>query len=132
MIAAASLVLLLAATCQAKSDSAFNQAARSTHERVLEIYTKDAAEFTIYRDASRKERVELRREPVLVCSDPARGGGDGAVFVWTYGGHPEVIGSFFSITDCDNGTRRPAARCRSCLRNETSPSPYTDKPNGVW
>ena len=67
------------------------------HERVLAIYTNDAAEYTIYRDASRKERVELRREPVFVCSDPTRGGGDGAVFVWTCRGRAEVIGIFFSF-----------------------------------
>ena len=97
MNAAASLILLFAATMQAKDDSASQQAARSKHERILEIYTSDAAEFTIYRDASRKDRVELRREPVFVCSDPAREGGDGAVFVWTCRGRAEVIGTFFSF-----------------------------------
>jgi hypothetical protein len=99
MNAVASLIVLLgfAATVQVKDESAANQAARKIHERVLEIYTDDAAEYTIYRDASRKEKVELRREPVLVCSDPARGGGDGAIFVWTRRGRPEVIGSFFSF-----------------------------------
>lgn len=99
MNAAASLIFLLgfAATVQVKDEPASHQAARKIHDRVLEIYTNDAVEYTIYRDVSRKERVELRREPVLVCSDPARGGGDGAVFVWTCRGRPEVIGSFFSF-----------------------------------
>jgi len=97
MNAAAKLILLLAATIQAKDDSASKQAAQTKHERMLEIYTGDAAEYTIYRDASRKDRVELRREPVLVCSNPTREGGDGAVFVWTYRGRAEVIGTFFSF-----------------------------------
>jgi hypothetical protein len=97
MNAAASLILLSAATMQAQDDSASKQAARTKHERVLEVYTSDAAGYSIYRDASRKDRVELRREPVLVCSDPARGGGDGAVFVWTFRGRAEVIGTFFSF-----------------------------------
>jgi len=97
MNAAASLILLFAVMMQAKDDSASKQADRSKHERALEIYTHDAAEFTIYRDASRKDRVELRREPVLVCSDAARGGGDGAVFVWTCQGRAEVFGTIFSF-----------------------------------
>jgi hypothetical protein len=90
-------ILLFAVIAQAKDDSASEQAARSRHERILEIYTSDAGEYSIYRDASRKDRVELRREPVLVCSDPVRGGGDGAVFVWTCRGRAEVIGTIFSF-----------------------------------
>ncbi len=97
MNASASLIFLLAATTQATDDSASKQAARSKHERLLEIYTSEASQYTIYRDASRKDKVELRREPVLVSSDPVRGGGDGAVFVWTCRGRAEVIGFFFSF-----------------------------------
>ena len=77
MAGAVSFVLLFAATVQAKDDTASEQAAQSRHERILQIYSHDAAEYAIYRDASRKERVELRREPVLVCSNPTREGGDG-------------------------------------------------------
>jgi hypothetical protein len=95
MKTAVSVFLLCAATIQAKDDKS-PQATRSARDRVLEIYSNDAEEFTIYRDSSRKDKVELRREPVLVCSDPAREGGDGAVFVWTWRGRPEVIGMFFS------------------------------------
>jgi hypothetical protein len=97
MNAAARLILVLAATTQAKDASTPGQAAATKHERILAIYASDAAEYTIYRDSSRKERVELRRKPVLVCADPARGGGDGAVYVWTYRGRAEVFGTFFSF-----------------------------------
>jgi hypothetical protein len=97
MNAAVSLILVLAATTQSKDDSTSQQAAQRRHERILEIYTSDAAEYTIYRDASRRDRVDLRREPVLVCSNPTRLGGDGAVFVWTCRGRAEVIGTFFSF-----------------------------------
>jgi hypothetical protein len=97
MNAAASLILIFAATMQAKDDSESQQSARVKHERVLGIYTKDAAEFTIYRDASQKEKVELRGEPVFVGGDPVRGGGDCAVFVWTCRGRAEVIGTIFSF-----------------------------------
>lgn len=97
MNAAARLILVFAATIQVKDDSASQEAARSRHERILKIYTSDAAEYTIYRDSSRKERIELRRKPVLVCSNPTREGGDGAVFVWTCRGRAEVIGTLFSF-----------------------------------
>ena len=93
----ASLILLFATTIQAKGDSTSEQAARARHERILKIYTGDAAEFTIYRDASRKDRAELRREPVFFGSNPARGGGDCAVFVWTCQGRAEVIGTIYSF-----------------------------------
>jgi hypothetical protein len=97
MINAAGLILCCAAVMQAKDESAYERSARSKRERVLEIYTRDAAEFTMYRDASRNDRCELRREPVFVCTDPAREGGDGAVFVWTCRGRAEAIGAFFSF-----------------------------------
>ena len=79
-------------------DSASEQAARSKRERLMEIYSNDAAGYTIHRDASRKERVELQREPVYVWTNPVREGGqDGVVFVWTCRGRSEVLGTFFSF-----------------------------------
>ena len=81
----------------AKDDAATQQAARAKRERLLEIYASEAAGYTIYRDASRKEKVELRPEPVYVWTNPVRGGGqDGAVYVWTCRGGAEVLGCFFS------------------------------------
>ena len=69
---------------------ASQQSARSKRDRLMAIYVNDAAEYTIYRDASRKERVELRREPVYVWTNPVRTRGqDGAVYVWTCRGRPE-------------------------------------------
>jgi hypothetical protein len=64
---------------------------------LLELHTDDAASFTIYRDAARTQKLELRREPVYRWTNPTRVGGQvGEVFVWTYRGRPEVIGSIFS------------------------------------
>jgi hypothetical protein len=94
----ASLILVLAAaTTQVKDNSGTRRADRSKHERAIEIYTNDAAEYTIYRDARRKESVVLRRDPVFVWSDPARQASDGAVFVWAYRGRAEAIGTIFSF-----------------------------------
>jgi hypothetical protein len=78
--------------------AAAQQAARSKRERLLQIYTKDAAEYTIFHDSSRREGVELQRDPVYVWTNPVRDGGqDGVVFVWTCRGRAEVLGTFFSF-----------------------------------
>jgi hypothetical protein len=82
----------------AKDNHASQPPARTKRDRLMEIYLSDAAEYTIHRDASRKERAELRREPVYLWTNPVRAGGqDGVVYVWTCRGRPEVLGSFFSF-----------------------------------
>jgi hypothetical protein len=94
------LILLTTTPAQApvaKDDVVADRAARAKRERLLEIYTHEAEGYTIYRDATRKEKLELRREPVYSWTNPLRGGAqDGAVFVWTCRGRAEVLGSFFS------------------------------------
>jgi hypothetical protein len=70
---------------------------RSRSARLLELHEKDAASYAIYRDAARKERLELRREPIYRWSNPTRvGGQEGDVFLWTDRGRPEVVASIFS------------------------------------
>jgi hypothetical protein len=72
-------------------------AAKPKRERLLALYRGEAAGYTIYRDSSRKEKVELQRDPVYSWTNPIRGGEqDGDVFVWTSRGRAEVIGTFFS------------------------------------
>jgi hypothetical protein len=94
------LVFLLALPGQPpaqKGDPDSQQAARKKHEHLAEIYLNEAAGYSIYRDSSRQEKVELQRVPVYVWTNPVRDGGqDGAVFVWTCQGRPEVMGTFFS------------------------------------
>jgi hypothetical protein len=83
-----------------KGDTESEQAARIKRERLLELHANEAAGYTIYRDSTRKERVELQREPVYVWTNPVRQGGqDGAVFVWTCRGRAEVLSSFFSFVE---------------------------------
>ncbi len=94
------LPALVAPSLAARDDSQPQQAGRSKREQLLEIYTNDAAEYTIYRDGSRKERAELRHEPVFVWTN-VLGAGDeyGAAFVWTCRGRVEVLGTFFSFPE---------------------------------
>jgi hypothetical protein len=95
------LWIVLALPCQAPERASSKQlaepAVQALHERLLALYTSEAAGYTIFRDSSRTERVELRREPVYVWTNPLRQNGQsGAVFVWTCRGRAEVIGTFFS------------------------------------
>jgi hypothetical protein len=86
------------AKAQAKSSS--------RADKLLALHTADAASYAFYRDARRTEPLELRREPIYRWTNPTRVGGQvGEVFVWTYRGRPEVIGSIFSHP-ADGGTRR--------------------------
>jgi hypothetical protein len=93
------LPFLLGQSQAQQQGSAPQDAAKSRQERLLEIYTDEAARYTIYRDADHREKVALNREPVYVWTNPVRAGGrqDGSVFVWTWRGRPEVLGSIFSL-----------------------------------
>jgi hypothetical protein len=92
------LPILVGQSPAQKPSSALEQAARNKRERLLEIYSGDAAGYAIYRDRNHKEKVVLQHEPVYVWTNPVRDGGqDGAVFVWTCRGRVEVVGSVFSF-----------------------------------
>jgi hypothetical protein len=73
------------------------EAARAQRERLFKLHQGDALEYTIYRDASQKQKLELRKEPVYVWTNPVRTTQqDGLVFIWTSRGRPEAIGTIFS------------------------------------
>jgi hypothetical protein len=80
--------------------------AKARGERLLALHTADAAGYVIYRDASRSQKLDLRREPVYRWTNPTRvGGQEGDVFVWTYRGRPEVVASIFSHPHHDGRQR---------------------------
>jgi hypothetical protein len=71
-------------------------------ERLFKLHQSDALEYTIYRDRSQTEKLEFRKEPVYVWTNPVRAAQqDGLVFVWTGRGRPEAIGTIFSSTAGD-------------------------------
>ncbi len=75
------LANLVAQAPVAKSDPAQEQAVRSKRERLLEIYVNDAAGYTIYRDASRKQSGRAAARPGLRVDQPGpEDGQDGAVY----------------------------------------------------
>jgi hypothetical protein len=106
--AATVLLLVLTAAGQkpVSAQTSGNPAAKARGEQLRELHTADAASFAIYRDVGRKQKLKLRREPIYRWTNPTRvGGQEGDVFVWTYDGRPEVVGSIFSHPT-ENGTMR--------------------------
>jgi hypothetical protein len=93
----ASLSLLAAARVEQGQASDTHRSTQPSSRQLLELHTSDAASFAIFRDAARTQKLELVREPVYRWTNPTRSRGQtGDVFVWTYRGRPEVIGSIFS------------------------------------
>jgi hypothetical protein len=94
------LALVILAQPPADDGASATASAREKRERLLEFYTSEAAGYTFHRDAEHHEKLALRRKPVFVWNNVVRNNGqDGAVFVWTYGGRAEVIGTFFSLPE---------------------------------
>src|SRR5690349_14940780 len=95
--------LLAAAKTQAPKSESAQKPPQKKAKRLLALHTADAKEYTIYRDAQRREKLELREEPVYNWTNVIRSGGQtGSVFVWTYKGRPEVVGSIFSQPGDEN------------------------------
>lgn len=66
-------------------------------ERLQAVHWEEAAKWRMYLDEQHKTESQLRKKPVYLWTNPTRGGGQhGAVFVWTHGGRPVVVGSTFS------------------------------------
>lgn len=59
-------------------------------EILYPFYAHEAAGYEIYRDAERKEKLELRKQPVLTWTNAENY--MGAVFIWELDGRPEMIG----------------------------------------
>ena len=66
-------------------------------ELLQALHLEEGAKWQMYLDASHKTKAELNKKPIYIWTNPTRSGGqNGAVYVWTYQGRPQVIGSIFS------------------------------------
>ena len=84
---ALSLALLLAA---AEPDEGLAK-------KMLPIYAREAADYSIAVESEPKKALELKKEPVFEWSNPVREGvQQGVVFVWLRDGRPAALGCFFS------------------------------------
>ncbi len=78
------LSLYLGMLAQAPADEA------TLKEVLYPFYAHEAAGYEIFRDADRKEKLQLRPQPVLTWTNAENY--MGAVFIWEFGGRPEMIG----------------------------------------
>jgi hypothetical protein len=74
--------------------------------KAIERFKAEAAEYDMRLDSRPKERLALSKEPLLRWDNPARTGEDGALFVWTLDGRPEVIGTIFTYRYSDQIRRK--------------------------
>jgi hypothetical protein len=66
-------------------------------KRMLPIYAKEAAEYSMAAESDPKKELELKKEQIFEWTNPVREGvQQGAVFLWLRDGRPAVIGDFFS------------------------------------
>ena len=72
----------------------------------IDAFKAEAAEYVVRLQSRQGEKLAVVKEPVLRWSNPARTGEDGAVFVWTLGGRPEMIGTIFTYRFSDKISRK--------------------------
>jgi hypothetical protein len=85
-----SLILLLAA---ADPDEGLAK-------KMLPIYVKEAAEYTIAVESAPSKPLEITKEPVFEWSNPVRAGvQQGVVFLWLRDSRPAALGCIFSQPD---------------------------------
>jgi hypothetical protein len=66
-------------------------------KKMLPVYTKEAAEYSIAPASAPTKALELKKEPVFEWSNPSRQGlQQGVIFVWLRDGRPAALGCVFS------------------------------------
>ena len=76
----------------------------SDRDKLLTLHRADVAQYNLFRDPAKKEKLALKSESVYRWTNPTRSGGQvGDVFIWTYEGRAEAIASIFSHPE--NGRR---------------------------
>ena len=90
-----------------------------------EAYLKDASEYEFFLDEGHRQKLDLRREPVMRWTSESDYNGD--VYVWTYGGAAKVVGCIFS------GPRDTTNRAVMHEFHSLAPEPlHGDKRGAGW
>src|ERR1700743_1735109 len=78
-------------------------------KKMLPIYVKEAAEYSMAGESDPKKALELKKEPIFEWTNPIRSTPQqGAVFLWRRNGRPAAVGSIFSMKDPELPGRRVA------------------------
>jgi len=76
---------------------AADDSADSLAKKMLPIYEKEIAEYSLAVESAPKKKLELKKEPVFAWSNPVRSGvQQGVVFLWLRDGRPAALGCIFS------------------------------------
>src|SRR5215469_5178330 len=74
--------------------------ADSLAKKMLPIYLKEAAEYSIAVESAPKRELEFKKEPVFEWTNPVRSRlQQGVVFLWLRDGRPAALGCIFSSPD---------------------------------
>src|SRR6516162_4308062 len=69
----------------------------SLAKKMLPIYVKEAAEYSLAVESAPKKELELKKEPVFEWSNPVGEGlHQGVIFLWLRDGRPAALGDIFS------------------------------------
>ena len=75
---------------------ALGQQPPASSTKAIDAFKAEAAEYNVRLQSRSNETLALEKEPALRWDNPARTGENGALFVWTLGGRPEMIGTIFT------------------------------------
>jgi hypothetical protein len=79
-------------------------------QRWMAFYANAAGEYKVYLGDDEEAPLEFNPVSILQYTNPERERGQhGAVFVWTYRGRPEAIGTIWSIRNRKDSTKRRTA-----------------------
>jgi hypothetical protein len=77
-------------------------------KKMLPIYVKEVAEYSLAVESDPKKELELKKEPIFEWTNPIRSAPQqGAVFLWLRNGRPAAVCGPFSLKDPDD---RPGRR----------------------
>lgn len=72
----------------------------SLAKKMLTIYQRDIAEYSLAVESAPKKELELKKEPIFEWSNPVRSTlQHGLIFLWLHDGRPAALGSIFSQQD---------------------------------
>src|SRR5262245_8868876 len=82
------------------------QAAPSRSAKAVEAFRAEAAGYVVRLASRPQDKLVLEKEAALRWDNPARTSEDGALFIWTLGGRPEMIGTIFTYQYKDKLNRK--------------------------
>src|SRR6516165_7893131 len=76
-------------------------------KKMLPIYAKEVAEYSLAVESAPKKELELKKEPIFEWTNPIRSvPQQGVIFVWLRNGRPAAVCGTFSQKDADLPGRR--------------------------